>query len=321
MRALQETASQAQAADNTYGHGIINLAAALEWGVRITFDGASAVPFVTEPGVSFQLADESDLIANSWLWRFGDGDSAVVVNPSHSYGAPGLYDVSLTIQTLEGEFSRTLPNAIVVQADSVSLDSDTVFAGQGVTIPVHLNNSLSLERIHIPLDYSLAPVRFDSVSAGLRTVASGASAVTAIDTATRVLSAAWDMAGTPLDPGQGEVLNFYFTVDDTIIGGTGGTISVGGLEDPQLTSDGVQYAPQAVGVDFVTREVLRGDANGDGQVTSGDIVALVNWIFKSQNPPPSLQSGDANADLVLQASDAIYLVNYVFKSGPAPPSP
>jgi len=321
MRALKETASNAGAVNNTYGHGILNLAAALQWGVRFTIDGEETLPFVTEPGIPIQFADVSDLVASSWNWTLGDGDSAVVPHPSHSYSTTGLYDVSLSIQTSDGEFSRVIQNAIVVQADTVSLRSDTVFAGQPVTIPVHLRNTLSLEHIQVPLDYSQAPITFDSVSTGLRTAGSGPLAVTAFDSTDMVVTAALDMAGNPLASGQGEVLRFYFTVEATTIGGTEGTISIGGLEDPALTSGGVQYAPHAVGVNVRTREVLRGDANGDGQVTSGDIVALIGWIFKNQSPPPSLQSGDANADLVLQASDAIYLVNYVFKSGPAPPFP
>ena len=33
--------------------------------------------------------------ANSFLWRFGDGDTSAAVSPVHTYSSPGLYDITL----------------------------------------------------------------------------------------------------------------------------------------------------------------------------------------------------------------------------------
>jgi PKD repeat protein len=45
--------------------------------------------------VSFTDLSEGDEV--SWLWSFGDGDTATTQNPSHTYDTPGIFTVSLTV--------------------------------------------------------------------------------------------------------------------------------------------------------------------------------------------------------------------------------
>lgn len=61
-----------------------------------------------------------------------------------------------------------------------------------------------------------------------------------------------------------------------------------------------------------------GDANGDWRVNVGDVVYIINYIFKSGPPPVSAYAGDPNADGRINIGDAVYLINYIFKSGPTP---
>lgn len=63
-----------------------------------------------------------------------------------------------------------------------------------------------------------------------------------------------------------------------------------------------------------------GDANGDGNIDIGDVVYLVNYLYKGGPAPEPLYSGDANSDGVIDIGDVVYLVNYLYKGGP-PPSP
>jgi hypothetical protein len=64
---------------------------------------------------------------------------------------------------------------------------------------------------------------------------------------------------------------------------------------------------------------LSGDANESGQITSSDVIYLVNYMFKSGPAPlPVAASGDINCDRSLSSADIIVLVNYVFKSGQEP---
>jgi len=61
-----------------------------------------------------------------------------------------------------------------------------------------------------------------------------------------------------------------------------------------------------------------GDANGDGLINVGDMVFVINYVFKAAPPPNPMTKDDANCDGVVNLGDIIYLINYVFKSGPLP---
>ena len=63
--------------------------------------------------------------------------------------------------------------------------------------------------------------------------------------------------------------------------------------------------------------ILIGDTNGDGKITSSDILLLVDYVFKSGDEPSS-STGDTNCDGTVTSADVIALVNYVFKGGLAP---
>ena len=56
--------------------------------------------------LSVDFADHStrakDVRFVSWSWDFGDGGKATRKNPSHTYSAPGTYDVTLTVKDTNG---------------------------------------------------------------------------------------------------------------------------------------------------------------------------------------------------------------------------
>ena len=63
---------------------------------------------------------------------------------------------------------------------------------------------------------------------------------------------------------------------------------------------------------------IAGDANSDGIVSVGDIIWLINFLFKGGPAPVPCWKGDVNADCRVTVSDVVYLVNYLFKGGPVP---
>ena len=65
-------------------------------------------------------------------------------------------------------------------------------------------------------------------------------------------------------------------------------------------------------------EYIRGDANGDGVIDVGDVVYLINYLYKNGPPPVPIEAGDANCDDVVDVGDVVYLINYLFKGGPPP---
>jgi PKD repeat protein len=53
----------------------------------------------------------------TYTWDFGDNTSSTNANPSHSYGAGGLYDVSLKVKNLNGcEFTKIYSELITVNS-------------------------------------------------------------------------------------------------------------------------------------------------------------------------------------------------------------
>ncbi len=64
-----------------------------------------------------------------------------------------------------------------------------------------------------------------------------------------------------------------------------------------------------------------GDVVCDGTVNILDIVFLVNYKFKSGEPPCSMYLADVNNDAAVNILDIVYLINYKFKSGPEPNCP
>ncbi|MDX9932920.1 MAG: PKD domain-containing protein [Bacteroidales bacterium] len=49
-----------------------------------------------------QFTDLSDPAGSVWQWNFGDMTTSLVQNPSHTFNAAGLYDVSLIVTTAQG---------------------------------------------------------------------------------------------------------------------------------------------------------------------------------------------------------------------------
>ena len=83
-----------------------------------------------------------------------------------------------------------------------------------------------------------------------------------------------------------------------------------------IASDGILADSE-----FVTMHVVqysRGDANSDGKVDLGDLVFLINYLYKNGPPPDPLLRGDANCDYVVNLGDLVYLINYLYKNGPVP---
>jgi hypothetical protein len=64
---------------------------------------------------------------------------------------------------------------------------------------------------------------------------------------------------------------------------------------------------------------LTGDVNTTGDITSADIIYLVNYVFKAgATPLPIASAGDVDCTGAVTSSDIIYLVNHVFKAGALP---
>ena len=79
-----------------------------------------------------------------------------------------------------------------------------------------------------------------------------------------------------------------------------------------------QYSDAYTTADTTT-PVICGDANGDNIINVGDVVYLINYLFKGGNPPiPANCVGDCNGDGIVNVGDVVYIINYLFKGGTVP---
>lgn len=89
------------------------------------------------------------------------------------------------------------------------------------------------------------------------------------------------------------------------------------LQDADLVH--VTMPDNTSGINFDLPNIfIRGDVTRDGVVDIGDVVSLINYLYKNGCAPYPIPSGDANCDTVVDVGDVVYLINYLFKGGAAP---
>lgn len=93
-------------------------------------------------------------------------------------------------------------------------------------------------------------------------------------------------------------------------------VNSGGQPSPIGISESDSFVVKA---GFVhASHVMRGDANSDGAIGAGDIVYLLNYLFRADDPPCPMEAGDANCSGAVEAGDIVYLISYLFRGGPPP---
>ncbi len=61
-----------------------------------------------------------------------------------------------------------------------------------------------------------------------------------------------------------------------------------------------------------------GDINSDGNINVGDVVFLINYIFRSGQAPEDMRMAEINCDGSVNVGDAVYMITFIFNGGPPP---
>jgi len=96
-----------------------------------------------------------------------------------------------------------------------------------------------------------------------------------------------------------------------------GGIYVSGISESE--AGGKDIVTLKFGLPYSQDIPLCGDINSDGSIDIGDLVYMVNYMFR--NGPNGLWPlmCDVNGDLIIMdIADLVYMVNYMFKEGPPP---
>lgn len=194
-----------------------NLAPAAAWssscfGVSCAFDSSESA--------------DADGSLTRYLWEFGDGQTSTAANPTHSYAAPGTYDVRLTVtdnQAVTGRLRQT-----VTVEDAGPIESPIGFVDSAVTAGNSSNPGVTVPASATPGDRLLIVLSHNNLS---RTVGNPAG-WTRLDsiTAGTMGTTAWTKVVAAGDPGSRVTVPLSggskFTLDVAAYTGTATTTAV-----------------------------------------------------------------------------------------------
>ncbi|MFZ5981646.1 MAG: S8 family serine peptidase [Candidatus Zixiibacteriota bacterium] len=315
--ALMETASRADAPDNTYGWGIIDAEAAVNWGVNFVADTT-----IGDAPLTVTFTDSSTLSTPVWRWDFGDGDTSNLQNPTHYFPNPGAYDISLTIETSYGELTNVKQDFIVALADTIRGDSIEGPANVTLDIPIYAINNISLYRLQIPVEYG-GPLnlKYEGYSiTGLRTENFANIDYINYDGTNKRLTLNMEAGSSgELSPGSDPVIILKFKIQNPLADSVNYLTFDGySTYEPLFYSAPITYTPKLTSGNVIYGGCCvgqTGDANcsGDDEPDISDITTLINHLYQSGPELCCLEEADANSSGgVVDISDITTLIGYLY---------
>jgi len=139
----------------------------------------------------------------------------------------------------------------------------------------------------------------------------------------------YDFSTSTIDPEEDSIFYWFDWGDGTTSGWRGPYASRDTCTATNSWSDPETYDVKVKAKDIYDHEsdwsesliitvYACGDCNGDGTTDVGDIVYLVNYLYKNGPAPSLVPAGDCNCDGTVDLGDVVHLVNYLYRGGPTP---
>jgi PKD repeat protein len=262
--------------------------------------------------------------ADSWVWSFGDGDSAFVQSPSHVFQSSGQHDVTLKIISGTETHTYTIPKYINALGDTMTVSNALAIADSIVEITITGGNTVPLSRIVIPIEYGgPLDLSYDTFStAGCRADLFPQKTRMSYDPGNkRMAFSFFNSVNDTLElaPGYGPILKLYFRAPHNFTHADTAAISMNGYDIYNALYSGsvLQYQPN-IKAGTVYKYFICGDADGEGHTNIMDVTYLIKYLYKNGPAPNPPLSGDVNASGLTNIQDVTYLINFLYKGGPAP---
>ncbi len=269
----------------------------------------------------------SEYAVDAWLWQFGCGhsDTTLFDTVTHTYEIPGMFDVTLSIDTGGDTLTIRRPEYVIALADSLIGEDAMGSPLTEVSVNVYARNTVPLDRIVIPFEfYGTMDLDYDSFStAGCRTDFFDTKTYLHHDPFNNRSTIKLETSSSLLLPGEGAITKLYFrlpwaNLDDTAV------VELDGYSAylPEFSGPVLTYQPRLVSavVRVSCCTGTRGNVDGDllDKINVDDLTYLVDFLFFGDSAPPCPEEANVDADGGINVADLIYLVDYLFFDGPAP---
>lgn len=191
----------------------------------------------------------------------------------------------------------------------------TGFAGSSINLPILMNNTdlisgiefnLRLPKgVSIPQDedgYYLIDLGLDRTTERNHVV----EATKKSDGTIYVLC--YSSKSKTFSGNEGVVLNIPLEIGTEVKGGNY-TLEFSNIVLTKSTSKTIEI--NEIKVAFSIYEYIRGDANNDGKINGGDIVAVANYLLDYPNDSFHIKAADANMDGKVNGGDIVAIANYL----------
>ena len=286
------------------------------------------------------------VVANHWSYNVtilknnGNGTFSNAVNYGAGNGPTTVFcadldydnDLDLAITNSEGNNISILINLTSEQhVDSLLVSSDTVCLDARLhKVPLVVKNLDTLKAMTIPLHPEITCPGFviDSVSFVGTRIENWEEKTVVIGSDSIVLGLVANLGGgtPPLLPGEGTIVYIYYTIDcDTAHTGETCYFSLDTtIIQPEnqhllfVDNHNHEFIPYFERGTTTVNLYRPGDVNCNCEINIGDVVGIINYLFKNGAEPCPMDAGDVNGDCNVDVGDAVYMINYLFKGGPAP---
>lgn len=282
-----------------------------------------------QPPLDVSFISQCDYNVSNWLWDFGDGGSSTDENPSHTYTAPGTYNVRVDVQSDVGDYYTIHEQLIGLYADTMISKTVEGSPGSIVEMEIYANNYIPLSKIVLPFKYTgpLALTFKGYTTEGLRSENMTVNYLDFNSFYKQVTIGMTASENLPIEVGSGPIIKLLFelSASSSLDDSTQIVIESYDSNQPEFKSILGDYAPE-LSSGFVKAGSccigLRGNIDNDPEniIDVSDLVYFVDYQFHSDEEPFCLMEADLVIDGVIDVADLVFMVDYQFRNGDSPPS-